>query len=633
MPTITETIPTDRGMDNRPGGAYFASNMRRSVRGGVLADYRLNNVAVQTSGAVTEWLLRITKWVQREYATDITIFGRTETNGDIVLLDKTGTKIIRAMDYSQTPGAARGLAIDTKNELVYTGSRYLGRTVTSTLDGQLTAGASTIDVVDATGFPTAGYVVIKSGTIASETCQYTGKTTNQLTGVTRGKFNTTDATHATGLEIIAFDDDWKDLGASDTADLRPVFRSEDYVLAGNGNKVAGFALADGSDWDTSLLDLPTGFKIVDFSEIITGGGLRVLVAANKENRAAIFVWDKADTTWEREIPVPENIKKLNGGLVGLESGIWKTEGYGLKLVKPLPDDEKDVRGADFEIYDMQVKESYLLVTANNGQYNRNRTGLWILDLETGEWFYCQPSHYGTYGTLFGAIFISSTWRMLVSNDYGGGSVDLFTTDSMARGNYYQIVHDPQGSKNRTLTKVKLRLLTSLKQYLNNANLDFQVVVRYYDFKRPFLQYSQLSAAGADASEMKISDALGKPEVGDRVEIIKRHHPTLADVAAAPRNVDTVTESGGNFVLALDDPLPATIDATTAAQSLDLLINPLKKIGKITVDALALDLIDVELDVKDMPDYQKIMIEVEIRNDDTNISIGLSEIELTSEITD
>ena len=61
----------------------------------------------------------------------------------------------------------------------------------TTLNGDITSTATTITLTDASEFPTSGYIVIEkidstTGAYVSETIEYTGKSTNDLTGCTRG---------------------------------------------------------------------------------------------------------------------------------------------------------------------------------------------------------------------------------------------------------------------------------------------------------------------------------------------------------------------------------------------------------------------------------------------------------------
>ena len=85
----------------------------------------------------------------------------------------------------------------------------------TTLNGNITDSATTITLTDASSFPTSGYIVIVStnattGLYTSETIQYTGKTSNNLTGCTRGTSapsygttpeSTTAVAHTSGAKV------------------------------------------------------------------------------------------------------------------------------------------------------------------------------------------------------------------------------------------------------------------------------------------------------------------------------------------------------------------------------------------------------------------------------------------------
>ena len=85
----------------------------------------------------------------------------------------------------------------------------------TTLNGDITDSATTITLADASSFPTSGYIVIVStdattGLYTSETIQYTGKSSNDLTGCTRGTSapsygttpeSTTAVAHTSGAKV------------------------------------------------------------------------------------------------------------------------------------------------------------------------------------------------------------------------------------------------------------------------------------------------------------------------------------------------------------------------------------------------------------------------------------------------
>ena len=63
--------------------------------------------------------------------------------------------------------------------------------MSTTLNGAITDSITSIDLTDASEFPTSGFIMIEkvnatSGLFINEVIQYTGKSTNQLTGCTRG---------------------------------------------------------------------------------------------------------------------------------------------------------------------------------------------------------------------------------------------------------------------------------------------------------------------------------------------------------------------------------------------------------------------------------------------------------------
>ena len=56
----------------------------------------------------------------------------------------------------------------------------------TTLASDLTDSATTLTLSDASAFPTSGYIVVNPGANDNETIKYTGKSSNDLTGLTRG---------------------------------------------------------------------------------------------------------------------------------------------------------------------------------------------------------------------------------------------------------------------------------------------------------------------------------------------------------------------------------------------------------------------------------------------------------------
>ena len=114
--------------------------------------------------------------------------------------------------------------------------------VTSTLDGALTSGSTSIAMDDSGGFPASGTVVINDERIA-----YTTNTTgtDTLSGLTRGSDNTTAASHSDGATVTDASDYTK-WGASQTGDI--VTAPGLWSLDNFGNKLIA-TIADGATFE------------------------------------------------------------------------------------------------------------------------------------------------------------------------------------------------------------------------------------------------------------------------------------------------------------------------------------------------------------------------------------------------
>ena len=75
--------------------------------------------------------------------------------------------------------------------------------VTTTLNGAITDSATTITLTDASGFPAGSVSSPAQVRIGTELINYTGKSSNNLTGCTRGVESTTAAAHSNGATVVA----------------------------------------------------------------------------------------------------------------------------------------------------------------------------------------------------------------------------------------------------------------------------------------------------------------------------------------------------------------------------------------------------------------------------------------------
>ena len=629
----TDTIKLNRGMNNN-GGAYWCQNIRPARNDGVLAGISMTNKAVRTASTPTADLSPIVNFTQIGSGIPANVFGK-DILGDIYIMGYAGTSATKAMDYSLTPGASEGLMIDSNDNLVYTGSQYIGRVYSTTLDVAINASASAVDLVDASDFPIAGYAVI-ADLSTFEVIQWTGKSTNQLTGVTRGKYNTTASAFASGRSIYFFNDEWIDMGASLTTSTRRCIRWEDENFFVNGSVVSGYKEADGSDFATKI-SLSSDKTIVDMGILPTSATSYVLIGANSGENGYIYVWDGKDTQTisERELK-NNNVVRMWDNFIATDNGIYRYDGTNLEPITEPIDNLGRLGGNQFQIRDMKVIKNYLLFTGGIGSTNRNRRGLWYVDLETRDIYYVLPSNYGTDIDLYG-IFSTASSIILVGTSYNNGSIDSISEAPASRGSVYQLIYSPTNAKMLQLKGLKLNISVDPSNEYNKTNLDFDIIVRGYDFSRPFIKRNQLKAGetptGSSQLIIKSLTGLGVPSVGDRIEIIDRSLSNSSDNAYATRNITAVTAGVDKYTIDVDEAFPTAVSATDQNESPDVIFNPLKKlgVGKISVEDTKLNLDGYKIQLLDQPRFKKMMFEIEVRCGDITIAPELNSLEINYEI--
>ena len=107
-------------------------------------------------------------------------------------------------------GTYHWLAFGISNIAVWTGSAWVDitRQNTGTLSGTINNSVTTITLADASKFPASGTIALGTNAIADgvsngyETITYSGKSTNDLTGCSRGTGTTTAAEHTTAYPVV-----------------------------------------------------------------------------------------------------------------------------------------------------------------------------------------------------------------------------------------------------------------------------------------------------------------------------------------------------------------------------------------------------------------------------------------------
>ena len=634
----TQIIPINHGIKD---SVYFCSGMKKTPDGHVSSGYEFTNLGKTVASTATARLGSPRKFIERKYGTVITGWEfDTNSDGGIWAIPNYGASLIQGLDLNLVPGddwatTAQGagisssLEVSNDNELIYSGQKYIGKSITSTLDGALTAAATSVVVADATSFPVAGQAVIISSTNA-ECIEYTGITSNTLTGVTRNKYYSVARAWSTGSEVVAFINHWKTWTSGIASTISsPSVKWEDYIFIGRGYTIGGWKDDDGGDLDEAMLTLPSNYEIVGMTTLLTGAGTMILIAANRENKGDIFIWNGVDTDWNRIVKCDENIKAIDGNIVALGTGLYQTDTYSLSLIAELPDNKGDITNAGFSVSNIKVhKNEVLCLLSSSEERPRHKSGLWIYSLTDRDWLFVPPYNRESSVTM-GAISISSEWKILCS---GSGFIDRLGTPFSPAVSYYQIEYNPNNGKTFKLQEVKLNLHPTADEYwletTDSSNLDIDIIVRAYDYQRPFYQYVQASGAGTDASTFAITKTLGMPYVGDRVEVQENGGNTA--IAGLPRNITAITTEASTYTLTLDSALPETLAATSQT----IILNPLKKLKTITLDSYKINPDDLRIIPIGQPKFKKLMIEVEIRDKGAKTyspEIQLNSIELKMEV--
>lgn len=155
------------------------------------------------------------------------------------------------------------------------------------LANSMTASQTTMNLTDASRFPTSGTVVVDA-----EKITYTGKSNNQLTGLTRGANGTTATTHSSGVPVLEVRTSFTYEAVS-----HPVKALDNVYAVGNNTKVKITSICTlylgntGSQHPTwtnkGMVVIPTNITITQAIAILTGDGVSTVDATTIANNIAV----------------------------------------------------------------------------------------------------------------------------------------------------------------------------------------------------------------------------------------------------------------------------------------------------------------------------------------------------------
>jgi len=626
MAIYTDTIKLNRGINK--DGAFWCQNIRPATDDGVFAGISMTNIAKRVEDTSTTNMFQILDWTQVGSGNTSIIFG-IDANGYLYVSNYIGTKVSLASGGLDN---SRSIILDSNGNVIFSGNKYIKIGIVGILDGGIGASDTNIQLINNGYFPNAGTALIADSVGNFELFSWTGKASQALTGCTRGISNTGGSIHASGTKVYYFNGTFKTLAHELTSSQpRRMMKWENLNFIGSGNVVEGYTAADASDL-ADKLTLSTGKEIVDFGQLPTSSTSYVLVGANSGENGYVYTWDGKDTTWIKELELKNNnITKMWENFIATDNGIYQYDGTNLNEIVPPIEDEGLIKGGKFTINDMKTVKGYLLYTGGLVANNRNRQGFYYVDLETKDRYFVLPSSYGTYNVACYGIFPTAD-LILLGTSYTGGAIDSLSELPATRGSIYQTIYKPSNAKVATLKELKLNISVDPKVDHNATNMTFDVIIRGYDFTRPFIKYGNLKSGETPttSSQLIIDSSLGVPSIGDRVEITSRAVTTVVDSAYAPRNITAITAATGKYTIDVDDAFPVQINAATQNSAAQVVFNPLIALGKkkISVTTDKIDLQGYTIPLSIQPRFKKMLFEIEVRCTDTTISPQLNYLEVT-----
>jgi len=369
----------------------------------------------------------------------------------------------------------------------------------------------------------------------------------------------------------------------------------DWVAMGNSSTVALLNITDDS-WNHDAFNLPPLFVI----RALRAGRAGVLLGANFNNRGVLVLWDCQS---DRSI-APWMWTKGKVQAIAKYKGIWVvstgreyilTDGYSvLKSYSP-PDLEETYNFGPNIPEGMVVEDDKVFVQAATPSYNRNKNGVFILDLVTGLWEFCPHSTFNTYSNATGgALFISSTNKRYAS--YGDSFIspnqDFIGTISGSANSsiYVSGVIGAQSPVEKKPDKVILNLSHALHDFNAYSDPEWHLYIKLYNFRRPLWGYGIAKVGGALTTQITVNATLAgynKAEKGDEITFLEGTNAGLI------RHINSISAAGtATEVWTLNKALAVVIEINARMN-----ISPFQEVGEKWVAASSIkdDRLEIPID--------------------------------------
>lgn len=614
----------------KQGGAFFTQNFRRSNLGGVVNGYSSEAKNYGTNGGddwgssigtpiIEDYLHMVTE----QYNVPFTIYKGQYTGAFGVMLEDSGKVLYEA----GASGADYGIIQDTYGNVVWANSYGMGK-ITQAL-GAIEEHSSDLAIY-IEGGNTIDYTGSYVGAITFSVSVY-GKISAQLEYILimqkieddqwgalyhfAGERWNTKSLLKKGdtVELLIFDPNWKNKGYGN---WKAMLQFEDaQFICKNDGTIHKWKESDASDFKEALR-IPYGYDIIRLVKAKTSSGDKIFILANKNKRGTVFVWDGASETYDYSIDFDEPISTGIENYVAVDTGIYYTNGYDKQLVTSIPGLDRKPATKPIKIADIRVHNDYLFFTSNvensNPLYKR---GLYVYDLVNEDLTYIMPYDNHWLNMKFGAVIIEDERQIYFSHNY---QISKLLPIPARSGNIYQFLFNPENSRMLKLSEMYLNIDFGMYEGTQHFNdLDFDIIIRCYDFKEPFSYRVQddKSSYEDDLPLNKISTNYSskgyyKADItGFKIEFLGGNSSRSYYHLGEARNIIS-SKLGGKYgydILTLDEPLEQHDNIGGK-----IMITPLKKIGYKKIEGQRIADGKLKIPLLTQPMFKKALFEIEFR---------------------
>jgi hypothetical protein len=505
-----------------------------------------------------------------------------------------------------------GLIFDQKNRLLYAMERYLGMydpTVSNYSTGTVGGDHNSTTVI---GSGTTWNAGMEGKRISINGHFYTIATINDPANMSLTSPRLEAS--AAGLSYTIFmaaDDQWKDFGESST-DLRQMDTYEDWVVIPNNNKFALLNITDDSFNDTGI-NFPEGFKAF----AARSGRNGILLGLNFNNRGVVALWDaQADRSLAPWIWFNANVKciipvQTTGAWIVITSrGIYNTNGYAIEtIIEGAPDDAANASSilANLKPQGADIIGKYLAFWGTqNANFNRNKDGLYLLNLETKTFEFAPVANGCLRGVAGSAIFFDNNFKTHLSYSTETPSQKFVGSLLNSKPTSAYFISERLGNQSpnkKEAEGVKVNMGINSRVIESAPDITFTLTAKLFNFKRPLWGYAQTNNASAAKNTLKIDGTIfSGAQVGDEVTIAEGIN------AGQISHITSIANPGlSNEVWTLDSELPELTE-----DEIFLSVQPFKLIKVQEISDLE-ELRDLYFDIKNSLTGKRFLVKFVLDN--------------------